>query len=120
MATKCPLHEGESGRFIAGFGDVALEDFALVIDGPPDVDHLAVQFDVDLVEVPPPVADASHGLHPLALDVGRKHRPEPVPPEPDGLMAKVDPSFEQQILKVPQRQREPHVHHHDQADDLGR
>ena len=27
------LHECESGRFITGFGDVALEDFAFVVDG---------------------------------------------------------------------------------------
>ena len=107
------LHECESGRFIAGFGDVALEDFAFVVDGAPKLDHLTVQFDVHLVEMPTPVPNSTHGLHPLAADVGRKHRPEPVPPKPDSLMAEVDAALEQQILNVPQRQGEPHVHHHD-------
>ncbi len=80
MAAKCLLHEGESCHFIAGFGDVALEYFALVIDRTPEIDHIAVQIDVHLVEMPTPVSDASHGLNPLASDVGGEHRPEPVPP----------------------------------------
>jgi hypothetical protein len=39
---------------------------------------------------------------------------------PDSLMAEVDPTFEQQVFDISQRQRKPYVHHHDQADDLGR
>lgn len=35
-------------------------------------------------------------------------------------MAEVDPTFEQQVFDISQRQRKPHIHHHDQADDLGR
>jgi hypothetical protein len=35
------LHEGQSSRFIAGFGDVALEDLALVVDISPQVHDLA-------------------------------------------------------------------------------
>lgn len=35
-------------------------------------------------------------------------------------MAEVDAALEQQILNISQRQRKPHIHHHDQADDLGR
>src|SRR5580692_7266286 len=44
----------------------------------------------------------------------------PVPPEPDRLMADVDPALGQQILDVAQRQWVSHVHHHDQTDDLWR
>ena len=33
-------------------------------------------------------------------------------------MAEVDAALEQEVFDIPQRQREPHVHHHDQADDL--
>ena len=43
-----------------------------------------------------------------------------VPPEPDRLVADVDPALGQQILDVAQRQRLSHVHHHDQTDDLRR
>ena len=35
-------------------------------------------------------------------------------------MADVDPTLEQQVLDVPQRQLEPHLHHDHQADHLGR
>lgn len=34
-------------------------------------------------------------------------------------MRDVDATFEQQVLDVPQRQREAHVHDYDQANDLG-
>ena len=47
-------------------------------------------------------------------------RGEPVPPHPHCLMAQIDPALEQQVLDVPQRQREPHVHHHDETDHPGR
>jgi len=35
-------------------------------------------------------------------------------------MADVDAALEQQILDVPQRERETHVHHHHEADYLWR
>jgi hypothetical protein len=35
-------------------------------------------------------------------------------------MAKVDPSLEEQMPDIPQRQRKPDVHQHDEADYLGR
>ena len=53
-------------------------------------------------------------------NLGGEHRAKPVPPEPDGLVADVDPALGQQILDVAQRQRVSHVHHHDQTDDLWR
>ena len=53
-------------------------------------------------------------------DYRGKHRPEPVPPEPHGLMQDFDPPFVQEVLYVAKRQREPDVEHHRQADDLRR
>jgi hypothetical protein len=58
-------------------------------------------------------------LNPLSSDLGGKHRSKPVPPEPDSLMADVDPALMQQILHIAEREREPDVHHHCQANDLG-
>jgi hypothetical protein len=51
---------------------------------------------------------------------GGEHWAKPIPPESDGLMADVDPALGQEILDVSQRQWVPHVHHHDQTDDLRR
>src|SRR6056297_1444010 len=53
-------------------------------------------------------------------DLGGEHRPKPVPPEPNRLVTDLDTTLVQQILNVPERQREPDVHHDRQADDLGR
>ena len=53
---------------------------ALVINRAPEVMHLAVDCDADLVEVPLPVPEASHPAHPLAADVSRKHQADAVPP----------------------------------------
>lgn len=56
-------------------------------------------------------------MHDASLaNLGGEHRAKPVLPEPDGLMTDVDPALGQQILNVAQRQRVPHVHHHDQTD----
>ena len=49
-----------------------------------------------------------------------KHRPEPVDPLPDRLVANVDAAFERQVLNVAQRQREADVQHHHELDHLRR
>ena len=53
-------------------------------------------------------------------DLRGEHRAEPVPPEPYRLVADIDTALEQQVLDLAQRQRVPDIHHHRQADDLGR
>jgi len=60
-----------------------------------------------------------------ALCHGEKLRPNLGPLKsvyltpPDGFMADIDAALVQQVLDVAQRQRETHVHHDRQADDLG-
>jgi len=53
-------------------------------------------------------------------DLRGEHRAEPVPPETHGFVADVDAALEQQILYLSQRKRIPDVHHHREADYLGR
>jgi hypothetical protein len=36
------------------------------------------------------------------------------------FVADVDAALEKQVFNIPQGQRKPHVHHHHQADYLGR
>ena len=120
MALQRLLHEGQRRRFVPFLGDVALKDLAFVIDGAPQVHHLAIHFDVHLVEVPFPMPKAVHPVHPLASNICGEHRTETVPPVPHGLVAEVNPALEEQVLNVPQRQRKPNVHHDHQADHLGR
>jgi hypothetical protein len=45
---------------------------------------------------------------------------EPIPPEPDRLVADIDHARGQQILYVVQRQRVVDIHMHDQPDDVRR
>jgi DNA-binding IscR family transcriptional regulator len=54
------------------------------------------------------------------LDLRSEHRSEPAPPEPNCLVADIDTALEQKILDLAQRQRLADIHHHRQADDLGR
>jgi nanoRNase/pAp phosphatase (c-di-AMP/oligoRNAs hydrolase) len=52
-------------------------------------------------------------------DPGRKHRTEPVPPEPYRLVADVDALLEQNILNLSQRRWIADIDHHREADHLG-
>lgn len=42
----------------------------VLVDGPPEVAHLAVDLHVDRVEVPPPVGERAHPLDALPADLG--------------------------------------------------
>src|SRR6056297_9733 len=113
----CFLEEFQSGLLIAGLGDEAFQHLSLVIDGAPKVVPLPVYLHEHLVMVPPPAA-GFHTVDPALADLGGEHRAEAMPPEPEGLMADVDAALMEQILDVPERQREPYVKHHGQADNL--
>ncbi len=63
---------------------------------------LAVDPDENLVEVPTPVRECPHPIDLLTAGLGSKHWPEPVPPEPHGLVADVDATLGQEVLKVSQ------------------
>ena len=45
--------------------------------------------------MPPPLRIAAHVRNPPLSDLGGEYRAKPVPPEPDGLVAEVDPSLGQ-------------------------
>ncbi len=53
-------------------------------------------------------------------DFRSKHWTEPVPPESNRLVANIDPTLEQEIFDLPQRQRIADVRHHREVDNLGR
>jgi len=65
------------------------------------------------------MSKATHPTDAVAFDVCGEHGTEPIPPEPNRLMANVDPSLKQQVLHVSQTERKPHIHHHNQPNDLG-
>lgn len=89
MALQCLLHEPQSSRFVAGFGDVALQDLAFMIDCPPQLNHLAVEADIHLVKVPSPMPEALHPVHALPANARGEHRPKAISPVTRGLAADV-------------------------------
>lgn len=75
--------------------------------------------DEHLIQVPSPGRIRSL-LNTTLSDLRSEQRTKPVPPETHGFVADIDPAFEQQIFDLPQRERIANVHHHREADDLGR
>src|SRR6056297_1629700 len=119
MLAHCFLKEFQRCLLVPRLRDEALQHLTFVVDGSPEVVPLAVDLYENLVEVPSPVAGFHAPDAPLP-DLGGELRPKPVPPEPNRLVTDLDTTLVQQILDVPERQREPDVHHDRQADDLGR
>ena len=70
----------------------------------------AVDLDENLVKAPTPARECPHPVDPFAADLGGEHRPDPVPPEPHGLMADVVAALGHEVLDVSQRQRVFHIH----------
>lgn len=97
------LQKTQGGRFISCFRNVALQDLAFVIHGAPKIIHLAIDPNVDLVNMPPPMPKPTHPAYPLAANICREHRAKSILPQPYCLMAQIDTPFEQQVFHVPQR-----------------
>src|SRR5271167_809971 len=91
-----------------------------MVDRPPEITELAVDLHERLIEMPTPLDEAAHVRGASLADLGGEHWTKPIPPEPDRLVADVDPALGQQILDVAQRQWVSHVHHRHQTDDLWR
>lgn len=89
-----------------------------MVDGPPQVVHLAVGLHKDFIDVSAPVRIALHSADPLPLDIGCKHGTKPVPLQPNRFMTNIYSALEQQVFDVPERERIPHIEHHDHADDF--
>lgn len=98
IALQRLLEEAQSSRIIPFLGDIAFQDFTLVINGSPQVMRLSIDLHEDFINVPTPICIALHAANPLAFDVSREHRAKPVPPQPHRLMVNVDSTLEQQIV----------------------
>ena len=83
-----------------------------MINRAPQVMTLTVDTYERLIKVPFPLPGALDPTDPLAANFSSKQRAEPVPPQPNRLLANVDPTFEQQVLDVPQFQRKADIHDH--------
>jgi hypothetical protein len=122
MRVTMPRHgfpeEFHCGFSIPALGHKGFQDFAFVIDGPPEVAGGTVDFCGNPIQMPPPVGQGPHSVDPLAADLGGEHRAEAVPPEPHGLMADVAAALLQQVFDVAQPERLTDGHRHGKTDDL--
>jgi hypothetical protein len=78
---------------------------------------LAVDLHKHLVDVPPRTARPHASATALSY-LGSKHRPEPMPPEPDCFVADVDAALVEQVLDVSEAEWKPDVQHHGRPDDF--
>jgi hypothetical protein len=93
--------------------DQDIEDLTLGVDGAPQVDHAAVDLEIDLIEV-----SARVGSRSAFAQVRGDHRPEMDNPAPNGLVGSRNAAFCQQVLDVTQAQGEPKVEPDRLLDDL--
>ena len=81
--------------------------------------RLAIYPDEHLVEVPAPLRKRPM-MKASFPDCGGEHRAEPVPQVPNRLVTDIDPPLELEVLDLSQRQRITDIHHHREANYLGR
>ena len=110
----------QRSRAIPAFRGKNFEYLAFMIDGAPQIMRLAVDPHKRFVQVPSPSGIRSILLDTPLPDLRGKNRTEPAPPETDCIAANVDATLKQQIFDLPQRKRIADLHHHREADHLGR
>ena len=60
----------------------------------------AMDFHEHLIEVPPTTRQRTHSTLPLLAELGGKDRAKTVPPEPDRLVAHLDPALVEKVLNM--------------------
>ena len=83
-------HEFQRRPFVSPGLDQHIEDFALGIDGAPKIDHAAIDFQIDFVEMP-----SRLGLGSAFPQVRCDLRPEMVHPAPNSFVGDHDAAFRQ-------------------------
>jgi hypothetical protein len=102
----------QCGKLVSSLRNDTLQDLAFVIESSPEVLTFTIDFQEDPVDMPLPSREGTQLLYPTAPNLGCELRPKPTPPEADSFMADVKASLVQQILDVPERQRESDIQHH--------
>src|SRR3977135_3435817 len=108
-------HQFKRRPFVPPSLDPPIEALPLGVDGTPQIDHPAIDFQIDFVQMP-----SRMGFGPAFAQVRCDHRPEMVHPAPDGLIGDHDLAFRQQIFDVAEAQREPNIEPDRVLDDFGR
>jgi hypothetical protein len=75
------VHQSQRRILVPPALDQHVEHFAFGVDGPPQIDHAAIDLQIDFVEMP-----GRMGPGPALAQVGCNTRPEMVHPAPNGLL----------------------------------
>ncbi len=59
-------------------------------------------------------------MYPLFTNFFGEHRAKPIPPISNSFVADVDAALVEQIFDITKRKWKPDIHHHGEADNLGR
>jgi hypothetical protein len=69
------------------------QDLALMVDCAPQIAELTVDLHEHLNRMPAPPWIGAHVCDTSLANLGGKHWAKPIPPQPDGLVADVDPAL---------------------------
>ncbi len=126
VTLPCALQDLQRGPAIPALGRENLKHLAFVIHRVPQVVRLAVDPDEHFIQMPSPLVMTSMLLNAPLPDLRGEHRTKPVPPNPHGAQqcatrrSRYRSALEQQFFYLSQGQRITDVHHHREADHLGR
>ncbi len=108
-------HQFQRGVLVSLGLDRHVENLVFGVDGAPQIDHSAIDFQIDLVKTPSRVR-----LRAAPSQVRSDDRPEMIHPAPDCLVGHRHPALREQIFDGAQAQREPKIEPNRLANDLGR
>ena len=108
-------HQFERRPLVPPGLDQHIKNFALGVNGSPEIDQATIDLEIDLVEMPDGVR-----LRPAFTQVSRDHGSKMVHPATHRLIGNHDSAFRQQILDVAEAQGEPDIKPDRLLDNLGR
>ena len=108
-------HQFQRSMLISLGLDQHIEDFALGVDGAPQMDHSAGDFQIDFIQMPYRLR-----LGAALTQVRCDHRPEMIYPASDCFIGDRNPAFRQQIFDIAKAQGEPEIKPDRLLNDLGR
>ena len=95
--------------------DQHIEDLALGVNSAPEIDHAAIDFQIDLVQMP-----RGAGLWAALSQTGSDRWPEVIDPASNALIGDRDPALSEQVFDVSKAQRKPDVKPNCLLNDLRR
>jgi hypothetical protein len=113
-------YESQRRFAIPSLGNLAFQDFCVVIQSRPKGGRFAVNLHENQLQMPLPVRIRAHPADPVSSDLSSKHLAKSILPEPNRFMADFDTAFMQKTLQIPPRERKSNIKYRGQAIDFVR